>query len=165
MLDIFKMWLNTIIVTGILFTIIRIITPNTVMKKYVYSLIGVVTVIVILSPIIAIVASDTFESDVSQSLEDIITVETFAPSDYSEYEEISSNNVKENFKKKIEEDIAQKLKEKINQDTEVNVEISDTYNIDKVYITLTCSTSFDVLSYIRDEYDILEENIVVNKGG
>ncbi len=164
MIEIFKTWLNMIIITGIIFTIIRIITPNTSMKKYVYSLIGIVTVIVILSPVISIISNGDIGRELSESLQDIMTVETMS-SNYIDYEEVGKNNIKENFKSKIETDIKNKLNDKINQPFEVNVQISDAYNIDKVYITLTASTGYDISSYISQEYDILKENIIINKGG
>lgn len=164
MLETFKIWLNMIIVTGIIFTIIRIITPNTSMKKYVYSLIGIVTVIVILSPVITIITKGNFGQELSESLQDIMAVETMSK-DYVEYEKIGKNNIKENFKSKIEIDIKNKLNSKINQKFEVNVQISDAYNIDKVFITLTAATEYDIASYISREYDILKENIIINKGG
>ena len=55
MLDTFRNWINMILALGILFTVIRIIVPNTKLKKYIYSLMGIVTIIVILSPVINLV--------------------------------------------------------------------------------------------------------------
>ena len=55
MLDTFRNWINMILALGILFTVIRIIVPNTKLKKYIYSLMGIVTIIVILNPVINLI--------------------------------------------------------------------------------------------------------------
>ena len=159
MIELVKTWLSMIIILGIAFTLIRMITPNTSFKKYVYSMIGVVTVITIIT-----LAKGTITDEISKSLEDILAVETMS-SNYENYAQISSNNVREEFKSRVEEDIINKLKKKINQEIEVNVQVSDAYNIEKIEITLSKATDVNVKKYLSNEYDVLEENIIVSNGG
>ena len=45
MVDILKNWITTMLCIGIFLTFIQMIVPNTNLKKYIYSLIGVVTII------------------------------------------------------------------------------------------------------------------------
>ncbi len=164
MIELVKTWLSMIIILGIAFTLIRMITPNTSFKKYVYSMIGVVTVITIITPVISKLAKGTITDEISKSLEDILAVETMS-SNYENYAQISSNNVREEFKSRVEEDIINKLKKKINQEIEVNVQVSDAYNIEKIEITLSKATDVNVKKYLSNEYDVLEENIIVSNGG
>ena len=50
MVDILKNWITTMLCIGIFLTFIQMIVPNTNLKKYIYSLIGVVTIITLILP-------------------------------------------------------------------------------------------------------------------
>ena len=62
MLDVFKEWISAILAIGILFTVIRIILPNTNLKKYIYSLIGIVTILVIINPVISLIKNNNIDN-------------------------------------------------------------------------------------------------------
>ena len=165
MLDVFKNWISSILAIGILFTIIRIILPNSHFKKYIYSLIGIVTVIVIISPVISAVKSTNFDN-----IKDIVLNATNIDSfdvnytNLSNYEDVNENNVKKNFITSVENDIKEKLSSNIDNNVDVNIEITDTYNIEKINITLYGETSFDILSFISGEYDIGKDKINLQRG-
>ena len=165
MLDVFKNWIGSILAIGILFTIIRIILPNSHFKKYIYSLIGIVTIIVIISPVISAVKSTNFDN-----IKDIVLNATNIDSsdvnytNLSNYEDVNENNVKKNFITSVENDIKEKLSSNIDNNVDVNIEITDTYNIEKINITLYGETSFDILSFISEEYDIGKDKINLQRG-
>ena len=165
MLDVFKNWISSILAIGILFTIIRIILPNSHFKKYIYSLIGIVTIIVIISPVISAVKSTNFDN-----IKDIVLNATNIDSsdvnytNLSNYEDVNENNVKKNFITRVENDIKEKLSSNIDKNVDVNIELTDTYNIEKINITLYGETSFDILSFISEEYDIGKDKINLHRG-
>ncbi len=166
MLDIFKNWISSILAIGILFTVIRMILPNTNFKKYIYSLIGIVTVIVIIGPVISAIKS----TDIDNMKNIILNATNLGSSEVnytnlSNYENVNENNVKKNFISSMENDIKEKLSKNIDNNVDVNIEITDTYNIEKINITLYGDTSFDILSFISKEYDIEKDKINLQKGG
>lgn len=165
MLDVFKNWISSILAIGILFTIIRIILPNSHFKKYIYSLIGIVTVIVIIGPVISAIKS----TDIDNMKNIILNATNLGSSEVnytnlSNYENVNENNVKKNFISSMENDIKEKLSKNIDNNVDVNIEITDTYNIEKINITLYGETSFDILSFISEEYDIGKDKINLQRG-
>ena len=167
MLDVFKEWISSILAIGILFTIIKIIIPNTNLKKYIYSLMGIITVIVIINPVISFFKSNDLNSIKSILLNATNSIDTqnINYTSMSNYEDVNKNNVKENFKENVESDIKEKLSESIGENVDVNIQIRETYNIQKVNVTIYKDTSFDIVSFISKEYDIDGSKITIQKGG
>ena len=167
MLDTFRNWINMILALGILFTVIRIIVPNTKLKKYIYSLMGIVTIIVILSPVINLIKNGDLENIFKNIFLNMASAETLNTeyTNLSNYEDVNKNNVKENFKLNVENDIKQKLAQNIDNEIQVEIDITDTYNIDKVTINVVGDTSFDIASFINQEYDIDRQKVIIQKGG
>ena len=167
MLDVFKEWISSILAIGILFTIIKIIIPNTNLKKYIYSLMGIITVIVIINPVISFFKSNDLNSIKSILLNATNSIDTqnINYTSMSNYEDVNKNNVKENFKEHVESDIKEKLSESIGENVDVNIQITDTYNIQKVNVTIYKDTYFDIVSFISKEYDIDGSKITIQKGG
>lgn len=167
MLDTFRNWINMILALGILFTVIRIIVPNTKLKKYIYSLMGIVTIIVILNPVINLIKNGDLENSFKNIFLNMASAETLNTeyTNLSNYEDVNKNNVKENFKLNVENDIKQKLAQNIDNEIQVEIDITDTYNIDKVIINVVGDTSFDIASFINQEYDIDRQKVIIQKGG
>lgn len=167
MLDVFKEWISAILAIGILFTVIRIILPNTNLKKYIYSLIGIVTILVIINPVISLIKNNNIDNIKSIFLNatNNIGSSNLNYTNISNYEDVNKNNVKENFKSNVEKDIKSKLSNNFENNIDVNIQITDTYNIEKIDITLYGDTSFDIISFISKEYDIDKNKINLKKGG
>lgn len=164
MIYIFKSWIQSILCIGILFTIIRIILPNTSLKKYTYSLIGIVTIIAIFNPVINFARNNNITELRNLFLNSAeLANRNINYTNISNYEDVNKNNVKENFKHTVEENIKQKIKENINSSVDVNIEITDTYNIKKINITVYEDTPFDISTYISNEYDLDKKIIEVKK--
>lgn len=167
MLDVFRNWISMILGVGIIFTIIRIIMPNTKLKGYVYSLMGIVTIIVIMSPLVTIFRSDNIEDNVKDIMVSM-NADGMFDFDYlnlSGYELASKNNVKEAFRNNIASDIKNKLAANITNEVEIAIDITQEYEIDNITINLKGDTNFDVTSFISTEYDVKKEKIHVIKGG
>lgn len=165
MIEIFREWIQSILCIGILFTIVRIIIPNSNLKKYTYSIVGIITIIVILSPVINFFRKADLSNlkGIFSGPNEIIN-ENIVYTNISNYEDINKNNVKENFKQKIEQDIILKLKSKANIDARVNIEITESYNIEKINITLNEPAPLDIPSYLSQEYDIDKSIIDIIEG-
>lgn len=163
MLNIFKNWISTILGIGILFTMMRIILPRTKLNKYTYSLMGIITIIVILNPVIEFFKTNTIEDiAVNMNSDGMFNFEYM---NLSGYEMASRNNVKEAFSKNIAEDIKRKLTEKVSGNVEVELDITHEYEIDNITIKMESNNSFDVTTFVSNEYDVSREKIHVIKGG
>lgn len=167
MLDVFRNWISMILGIGIIFTIIRIVMPNTKLKGYIYSLMGIVTIIVISNPLISLFQNDNIESNVKDIMVNMSSDGMF-DFDYlnlSGYELAGKNNVKDAFRDNIANDIKKKLAENIENEVEVSIDITQEYEIDNITVNLKGDTCFDVTSFISTEYDVKKEKIHVIKGG
>lgn len=162
MIEIFKEWTGSIVSIAILAILIKLIVPNSNMKKYVYSLLGLVTILVIFKPILYSSNIENVILDVTKNIQN--NSEKYNYTDFSNYEEINSNNVKEEFKKKIEEDIVKIIKENIeeNSNISVKVEITKEYNISSVIIAYSGQKKEEIKNIISSSYDIPKESIVIN---
>jgi len=170
MIEYFSEWISGIICVGILFTLVRLIMPESNLKKYINSLIGLVTILVIFKPVI-----NTFKIN---ELDKIVLNATHAIedennnvniTDYSNYEQINQNNLKEIFAKNLEKDIEKKaenasIKEK-NSNLEVKVTISNTYNIEKINILYSGKNVEELVHFISTNYDTTKDKISLVKGG
>ena len=56
--EIFKSWISSMLCIGIFIAFVQLMMPKTNLKKYIYSLIGIVTILTVVSPII-----NMFEND------------------------------------------------------------------------------------------------------
>ena len=167
MIDTFRNWINMILAIGILFTVIRIIVPNTKLKKYIYSVMGIISIIVILNPVINIINKGNVEENIKDILLDMSTTETLNTNytDISNYEEINKNNIREAFGNNLANDIKEKLVKYVENEIQVKVGITEEYDIKYIVITINGDTSFDIITYISTEYDIDKNKISVVKGG
>lgn len=164
MIQMFKSWINLILCMGILFCIIQLIIPNTKLKKYTYSLIGIVTIITFLTPVIKMFKNLNVSnvSDIFLNVENAQTM-SMNKDALSKFEAIKDNSVKENFKASLEGDIRNKLKEKIH-DFDVNVEVTKDYNIEKIIIHTKENVTEDITTYISNEYDITRDKVELSEG-
>lgn len=169
MIDAFRDWINTILSIGIIFTVFRLITPNTKLKNYIYSLIGIVTIVVLFSPIISTLKKGNIDDYIKQISSEISAnnIDNTQYVSISNYENVGENNVKSELKNKLQEDIKEKIQNKISKDLKVNVsvDVSQEYNIKSVVISINQDIAFDIANYISLEYGIERNIIQVIKGG
>ena len=161
MFNIVKGWISMILVIGIVFTLLRMIMPNTNLKKYIESVIGIVTIITIITPVLYYISNYNLTEKISENIEEILSSQE-ETNNYDSYSQINNEEIKKEFVEKIQEDIKVKLKNKINQEPNVKVVVNDAYNIEKVEVKLNGNSSIDVRQYLSNEYDISTDKIEIN---
>lgn len=132
-------WLQGIIISVIVATIIEMILPNGNTKKYVKVVLGIYVVFNIITPIINEFTNSNFE------LSSIINIEEYTKK--MDTYEVSSNNIEksneENIKQiyisNLKNDITSKLEEKEYSVKKVDIEIenNETYKIKNVELSLS----------------------------
>lgn len=174
MIQAFKVWISSLLCLGIFVTFLELIMPNSKFKKYIYALVGIITIITIVSPIVKLYKDKNLETsinDVTKAMSNDISnqndvVSTAGTSDQQQL-------VKSQFIDSLKKDITSKLTlQGVNVD-DVEIEIDSSYNITKLNINIkklnpniaTIDTVNKVVDYINKEYDIDYSKIfVVEKG-
>lgn len=175
MIKAFKIWISSLLCLGIFVTFIELVMPNSKFKKYIYSLVGIIAIITIISPIVNLYKNGDIESSVNK----VISAMSKSISDNT----IDTNNistasqeelVKNQFIEKLKKDVSDKLTLKGIDVENVNISIDDQYNITKININIkklnskvaTIDNVNSVVSYINEQYDIDYSKIyVTEKGG
>lgn len=131
-------WLQGIIISVIVATIIEMILPNGNSKKYIKVVLGIYVVFNIITPIINQFTNSSFE------LSSIINIEEYTKK--MKTYDVSSNNIDKSNEKNImqiyisnlKNDIKAKLEEKEYhvKDIEVQIENDETYKIKNIYLLL-----------------------------
>ena len=139
-MDFLNTWIQEIITSVAIATIIELILPNGNNKKYIKIVLGIYIVFTIMSPIVNKITKNNFE------ISSILNLEKYAEQ-FKEYE-VSSKSVnientnQENIKKiygtSIENDIKTKLKDKgyIAKNVDIEIENNDSYEINKIIIEI-----------------------------
>lgn len=158
-------WLQGIVISVIIATIIEMILPDGNTKKYIKVVLGVYVVFNIITPIINQFTNSSFE------LSSIINIEEYTK-DMETYEVASKNidesneeNIKQIYISNLESDILAKLKEKdylVNK-VEVEIEDNETYKIKSINLSLEKNEKEEVLDkenkYIINEIETVEIQI------
>lgn len=178
MIQTFKIWISALLCLGIFVTFLELIIPNSKFKKYIYVLIGIITVITIVSPLINAYKNDQISSslnEVTKAMSNSFS-ESELPVDNSKVQSDQQQLVKQQFIDSIKKDVTDKLTLRgINvEDVKVIINDSnDSYDIQKITITIkkidSSKSSIDsvnkVVDYVNQEYDIEYSKIfVIEKG-
>ena len=173
MVEIFKGWVSSMLCIGIIITFIQLIIPKTNLKKYIYSLIGIITVVTLIAPIISFAKNKQIEQSVSQVIANIENSTTQTDIVNENYKEKTENVVREAFAENMKVDIIKKLSSKgINSKT-IDIFMNDQYNIEKIRICIktidkedsSIDNVTDVIKYINSEYDLDFSKIEVIEDG
>jgi len=167
MIGIIKNWINVLLCLGIFMMIAKLFLPKNKIRKYVLSLMGVMSVIAILSPVI-----DVFKSgELERSIKSVISNIDATSANNIDTQNISksqTDTVKQSFVNSIKADITNKLKDKGITVNKIEIFMSDNYDIEKLEINIkkgTNGTSIDsvntVVKYVKDEYKIEYSKIEV----
>lgn len=166
MIEGFNVWITSMIGMGILILLIQLIVPKSNLKKYIYSLIGVLSILVIVSPVLKILESDTVEQGVKQVLNDVSNMDSNNDVKTNKLETLNQEAVKLSFLQKLEQDMLQKLEQKGVKVKDLEVTLDGEYNIDKVSIEVDSYegeilNEVGVKDVLKTEYDIPISNINV----
>ena len=172
MISIFKNWISSMLCIGIFITFIQLVIHRTNLKKYIYSLIGIVTVLTVVSPVINFFQNETVEDSVRAVLANI--GDSGGQEVNSEdIQQKSEEMIKKQFIESLKKDVEDRLQEKNVSVNKINVLLSDEYDIQKIEVNIkkvnnmgaTIDNVNEVVRYINSEYDIDYSKITVIEEG
>ncbi|MCX8074929.1 MAG: stage III sporulation protein AF [Clostridia bacterium] len=172
MLDIFRNWISSLLCLGIFITFLELVLPNSKIKKYIYSLVGIVTIITIISPLINVYKNSNIESGIDE------IIYTISKSSDTDQDSIENNNlgsslIKQEFIKNIQVDMKNKLENQGINVEKAEVALNDDYTIKGVIVsikksdqnTTTASSVNKIVDYMNKEYSIDYSKITVIESG
>ena len=172
MIDLFRNWISVLLCLGIFVTIIRLVIPKNNLRKYIYSLIGIITIIALVSPLIDIFKNNDMQDSIKSVLSNLDEQENVNV-DTEKYSNVKEEAVKKSFIQSIKNDVKSKLEDKSIGVKSVDVFISDNYDIEKIEINIekidtskaSISSVTQIVKYINEEYDIGYSKIEVIEEG
>ena len=135
MIDLFRNWISVLLCLGIFVTIIRLVIPKNNLRKYIYSLIGIITIIALVSPLIDIFKNNDMQDSIKSVLSNLDEQENVNV-DTEKYSNVKEEAVKKSFIQSIKNDVKSKLEGKSIVVKSVDVFISDNYDIEKIEINI-----------------------------
>ena len=171
MVDIFKNWVSIMLCMGIFVTFVQLIIPKTNLKKYIYSLIGIVTILTVVAPVIDIMKNKDVEESVAQVIANI-SDEGENTQDLYQYENANKEALKEGFIQGMKNDIISKLENKGIDVNEIEIFLTEQYNVEKLEVKIkkidnnkaSINSVNDVVKYINEEYMLDFSKITVIEG-
>lgn len=172
MIDLFRNWISVLLCLGIFVTIIRLVIPKNNLRKYIYSLIGIITIIALVSPLMDIFKNNDMQDSIKSVLSNLDEQENVNV-DTEKYSNVKEEAVKKSFIQSIKNDVKSKLEGKSIVVKSVDVFISDNYDIEKIEINIekidtskaSISSVTQIVKYINEEYDIGYSKIEVIEEG
>lgn len=172
MIDLFRNWISVLLCLGIFVTIIRLVIPKNNLRKYIYSLIGIITIIALVSPLIDIFKNNDMQDSIKSVLSNLDEQENVNV-DTEKYSNVKEEAVKKSFIQSIKNDVKSKLEGKSIVVKSVDVFISDNYDIEKIEINIekidtskaSISSVTQIVKYINEEYNIGYSKIEVIEEG
>ncbi len=171
MIDVFKNWISSMLCIGIFVTFITLIIPKNKMRKYIYSLIGIVTIFTLVSPIIKYINTTNLDNAVNQVMGNISSLSSSEEYDIEKYQGTEKELLKKEFIENLKQNISSKLLLKNINVKDIQILLDDEYNIEKIEIKIKQLNTENVLEsinyiikYINEEYDIDYSKITVVEG-
>ena len=152
-------WLQGIIISVIIATIIEMILPSGNTKKYIKVVLGIYVVFNIITPIINQFTNSSFEISSIINIEEFTKeMETFETNS-NNIDKSNEENIKQIYKTNLKNDITAKLGEKGYKVTDIKLQIEndETYEIKSISISL--ETKNQELENVINEIEIKEIKI------
>lgn len=173
MIEIFRNWIVAMLCLGILVVIVQLVVPKTNLRKYIYSLIGIVTVITIVSPIVDVLKNGNVSDSISSVLDSISSNEDTITVNSNGVQDKQNELLKVQFIDNLKSDIMFKLAHKDVEVNDINISVDDDYNITKIEVKISkinvekinLNSVNEVIKYINSEYDIDYSKISVIEEG
>lgn len=170
MIEIFRNWIVALLCLSILIVIIQLVIPKTNLRKYIYTLIGIVTVITIISPVVDLLKKQDIKESIADVLSSFNTNDAAISVNSSDLEEKKTGLVKVQFIDSIKQDIKDKLESKNITVKSINVSVDDNYDITKLEIKITKSKTGivsvnEIVKYVNNEYGIDYSKISIVEEG
>ncbi len=157
MIDVFKNWINTLLMLGIFVIILQLIIPNTNLKKYINTLIGILVIATIISPVYDIFKNGNLDEGLEVVISNIdeFTKESKLESINENYSDIQNELIISSMQEKIKENITNKFREKDIEILNAKVSISKKYEITNIDVYI----NKDIISSRKNEVNQIIENI------
>ena len=170
MIEIFRNWIVALLCLSILIVIIQLVIPKTNLRKYIYTLIGIITVITIISPVVDLLKKQDIKESITDVLSSFNTNDAAISVNSSDLEEKKTGLVKVQFIDSIKQDIKDKLESKNITVKSINVSVDDNYDITKLEIKIAKSKTGivsvnEIVKYVNNEYGIDYSKISIVEEG
>lgn len=173
MIEIFRNWIVAMLCLGILIVIVQLVIPKTNLRKYIYSLIGIVTVITIVSPIVDVLKTGDVSSSISSVLDSMTSNEDTITVNSDGLQDKQKELLKVQFIENLKSDVMFKLAHKDVEVNSINISVDDDYNVTKIELKIakinvektSLNSINEVVKYINSEYDIDYSKISVIEEG
>lgn len=163
-----KEYIATIIYICIFSIILELILPDNKMKKYIATLVSLLVILTIISPVFNFLKNENVKEVLSNSIEEITSKhKTDASYDFASYKDKMVTN---STKEKIEQEILSNLRSKFQKldITKVIIKLDEKYSLETVDVYLTklssVDTAKDIICHIVETYNVKDEIINVIKG-
>lgn len=171
MIEGIKEWINSLLCLGIFTAIVELAMPKGNVKKYIYVIIGIVTVITIISPIIS---KEEYEEVASEAIETIAdnfeySNESTSKIDESKYLDYQKEMIKNEYINNLKKSIWNDLTSEGVILEDIEIQIGQQYDIEmlkiivKEYSSKGYTSSKDIYGYIEEYYDIPNKSVTVNE--
>lgn len=173
MIEIFRNWIVAMLCLGILIVIVQLVIPKTNLRKYIYSLIGIITVITIVSPIVDVLKTGNVSSSISSVLDSMSSNEDTITVNSDGLQDKQNELLKVQFIENLKSDVMFKLAHKDVVVNSINISVDDDYNVTKIEVKIAkinvektnLNSVNEVVKYINSEYDIDYSKISVIEEG
>ncbi|MEG2348291.1 MAG: stage III sporulation protein AF [Clostridia bacterium] len=172
MVEVFKIWISSMLCIGIFITFVQLIIPKTNLKKYIYSLIGIVTILTIVSPVIKLLKENSIEDGIKEVIANISIEENHINQNEStKYKEATKETIGQNMILSMKEDIKTKLEEQKVNVNNIDIALDENYNVENIDINIENINKKNtniinvnsVINYINKEYGIKYSKISVTE--
>lgn len=173
MIEIFRDWIISILCLSILIVIVQLVVPKTNLRKYIYSLIGIITVITIVSPVVDILKNGNVSDSISSMIKSISDNEDVITVNSDGLEDKKKELLKMQFIENLKSDVMFKLAHKDIEVNNINIVVDDDYNIKRIELKISkidgektnLGSVNEIVKYINSEYDIDYSKIIVVEEG
>ena len=170
MLDLVKEWANSLLSLGIFTSIVEISLPKGNIKKYIYVIIGVVTIITIISPFISKEDYEDLASNAIETISKEVDVSSQSSNNVinsEEYVVYQTNMVKNEYINNLKKSIWNDLTKKGVILNDITITITEDYTVNKLEINVKeysedeYTNKSQIVGYIKKYYEIKDKNIKI----
>lgn len=173
MIESFKNFINTLLCLGIFITILQLVAPKNKLKKYIYSLMGIIVIISIISPVINILNNESFEEGINEVIANLDSYQVELNNNENQYINSNEETIKNQVILNMKSDIDEKLSKRNIKANDVEIYLEDNYDIKKIKICidnlkddeLLFSNINTIVKNISEEYQIDYSKIEVIEEG
>ncbi len=165
MINYFKSWIYLLIGISIISLLIELILPKIKIKKYIYMVVGILTSLILISPVVNILEEKNIEQTVSQVVNKLEEESGYTKEEVEEMLSKKNKIVLKSVVSKIKEDIKLKAKTYGMNAENVSVSIDDKYEISEIVIESTDKLEIErikaIIKYVAEMYKLEESKIII----